>query len=135
MSGEPETAGVVVAHADLAEALLRAVEEISGTRGELEAVSNRGCSPGDLEQRVEDAVGGGPAVIFVDLGSGSCAHVARRVGRRIGGVVVATGVNLPLLLDFVFHRRTPLPELAGRLREKARAETRIDLLAEPEAVE
>lgn len=135
MSGEPETPGVIVAHADLAEALLRAVEEISGTRGGLEAVSNRECSPAELERRVGDAVGDGPAVIFVDLGSGSCAHVARRVGRRIDEVVVVTGVNLPLLLDFVFHRRTPLPELAERLEEKARDETRVDLLKQTEAVE
>lgn len=135
MSREPETKGVVVAHADLAEALLRAVEEISGTRGDLAAVSNRDCTPATLERRVEDAVGDGPAVVFVDLGSGSCAHVARRVGRRCGDVIVVTGVNLPLLLDFVFHRRTPLPELVERLGEKARAETRIDLLRDPEVVE
>lgn len=135
MNPEPETSGVVVAHADLAEALLRAVEEISGTRGGVAAVSNHDCTPADLERRVEDAVGDGPAVIFVDLGSGSCAHVARRIGRRSGDVIVVTGVNLPLLLDYVFHRRTPLVELVERLRKKARAETRIDLLQERGGVE
>ncbi|MDP2497576.1 MAG: hypothetical protein Q8W44_06215 [Candidatus Palauibacterales bacterium] len=135
MSGGRETVGVIVAHADVAGALVRAVEEISGIRGALVPLSNRECTPRELERRVEDSIRPGPAVVFVDLGSGSCAHVGRRVGRRGGDVAVITGVNLPMLLDFVFHREMPLPELAERLEQKARAETKVDLFVGEEAVE
>lgn len=135
MSGARETAGVVVAHADLAGALVRAVEEISGIRGALVPLSNRDCTPDELERRVADSVRPGPAVVFVDLGSGSCAHVGRRVGRLVHDVAVITGVNLPMLLDFVFHREMPLAELAERLERKARAETKVDLYVGEEAVE
>jgi len=135
MSEGRDTVGVIVAHADVAGALVRAVEGISGIRGALVPLSNRDCTPEELERRVEDSVGAGPAVVFVDLGSGSCAHVGRRVGRRAGDVAVITGVNLPMLLDFVFHREMPLAELAERLERKARAETRVDLFAGRGAVE
>lgn len=130
-----EAAGVIVAHADVASALVSAVEEISGIRGALVALSNRECAPEELERRLADSVRPGPAVVFVDLGSGSCAHVGRRVGRRAGDVAVITGVNLPMLLDFVFHRGLPLAELSERLEEKARSETRVELFADREAVE
>lgn len=130
-----ETVGVIVAHADVAGALVRAVEGISGIRDALVPLSNRDCTPEELERRVADSVGPGPAVVFVDLGSGSCAHVGRRVGRRAGDVAVITGVNLPMLLDFVFHRDMPLPELAERLERKAHSEMRVELFADREAVE
>lgn len=130
-----ETAGVIVAHADVAEAMVRAVEEISGIRDALLPLSNRSCTPEELERQVAEAVGPGPAVVFVDLGSGSCARVGRRVGRESGAVAVITGVNLPVLLDFVFHRQMPLEELAERLEHKARAETRVELFAGRGAVE
>ena len=43
-----------------------------GPIGALVAVSNTGCDRGALEERVAEAVGPGPAVVFVDLASGSC---------------------------------------------------------------
>lgn len=96
--------GVVVCHGDLGPALVASVEEISGMRGVLVAVSNSGCDRGQLEERIVAAVGGRPAVVFVDLPSGSCLFAA---ARRLGGsddAKVVTGVNLAMLLDFVFHR-------------------------------
>jgi len=38
---------------------------------------------------------------------------------------VVTGVNLPMLLEFVFHRELDLPDLLPRLEEKARAGIRV----------
>jgi mannose PTS system EIIA component len=106
--------GVVVCHGRLAEALVDAAEQISGVTGALTAVSNTGCDRGTLEQRVAEAVGEGPTVVFVDLASGSCLFaVLNRLHTNTASKVV-TGVNLAMLVDFVFHRTLPLNEAAAR---------------------
>ena len=109
--------GVVVCHGDLGPALVASVEEISGIRGALVAVSNSGCNRGQLEERIVAAVDGRPAVVFVDLPSGSCLFAA---ARRLGGseeARVVTGVNLAMLLDFVFNRELSPEEAARRAAE------------------
>ncbi|TFH57835.1 MAG: hypothetical protein E4G90_11435 [Gemmatimonadales bacterium] len=110
MSGELR--GVVVGHATLAEALILAAEEISGVRGAFTAVSNRDCDRARLEDRVRSAIDGKPAIVFVDLRSGSCFVAAMRLLEGIPNVRVVSGVNLAMLLDFVFHR-TGSPEEAA----------------------
>ena len=96
--------GVVVCHGRMAAALIEAAEGITGVKDALLPVSNTDCDRGTLETRILDAVGAGPAVVFVDLASGSCliATLARLRGRSEATVV--TGVNLAMLVDFVFHR-------------------------------
>ena len=92
-----ELHGVVVAHGDLARALVASVEEISGLRGVLTAVSNSGCDRASLEQRIAEAVAGRPSLVF-----------------GFPEVRVVTGVNLAMLLDFVFHRELDVVAAAGR---------------------
>jgi len=116
----PESKGVVVTHGRLGEALIEAAEEISGVTGSLAAVSNRGIGPLDLARQVEGAVGGGPVVVFVDLASGSCGFAANSIARANPSIAVVTGVSLPMLIDFLFHRDMPIGELADRLVEKGR---------------
>ena len=106
--------GVVVCHGRLAGALVEAAEQISGVTGALTAVSNTGCDRGALEERVAEAVGAGPAVVFVDLSSGSCLFAVLKRLRTGGLAKVVTGVNLALLVDFVFHRTLALDEAAAR---------------------
>jgi mannose/fructose-specific phosphotransferase system component IIA len=106
--------GVVVCHGRLAGALVDAAEQISGVTGALLAVSNSGCDRGALEERVEGAVGDGPAVVFVDLASGSCLFAVLHRLRTSARAKVVTGVNLAMLVDFVFHRSLPLEEAAAR---------------------
>src|SRR5215212_5674899 len=114
--------GVVVAHASLAQGLVSSVLAISGVDAEvLKPVTNEGCGPESLQARVNEALGShGPAIVFTDMGSGSCAFTARRIALERAGTGIVTGVNLPVLLDFVFHREMPLPELVERLVEKGR---------------
>lgn len=112
--------GVVVAHGDLGEALIRAVERIAGPAEGLVAVSNEGRAPEEMRRLVRAAVGEGPCVIFTDLASGSCAFTGRLVAGECRRAAVVTGTNLPMLLDFAFHRRMPVEELVARLEEKAR---------------
>jgi len=106
--------GVIVSHADLAEALVSAVRAISGADGALQAVSNEGCAPSALAARIEAAIGKGPALLFVDLPGGSCLTSAVRSARGRSELAVVTGVNLAMLLDFVFHRDLSPAEAARR---------------------
>lgn len=110
---EPLT-GVVVCHRDLAAALVGAAEEISGVRDALVPVSNAGCARGDLEDRVHEAIAGRPAVVFVDMPSGSCLVATLHRLRGHPEVAAVTGVNLAMLLDFLFHRDLSPAEAAGR---------------------
>lgn len=110
---EPLT-GVVVCHRDLAAGLVGAAEEISGIRGALVPVSNTGCDRGDLEDRVREALAGRPAVVFVDMPSGSCLVATLHRLRGHPEVAVVTGVNLAMLLDFLFHRDLTPAEAAER---------------------
>jgi mannose/fructose-specific phosphotransferase system component IIA len=109
-----ELRGVVVCHGGLAQALVDAAESISGVTGVLRPVSNSGCDRDALERRVSEAVNGRPAVVFVDLASGSCLFaVLKRLG-VLPGVTVVTGVNLAMLVDFVFHASLTPAEAAER---------------------
>jgi len=109
-----ELRGVVVCHAKLAEALIEAAEQITGVRGALVPVSNTDCDRGTLEERVAQAVNGRPAVVFVDLASGSCLFAVLNRMREAAGVKVVTGVNLAMLVDFLFRRSLPASEAAAR---------------------
>ena len=109
-----ELQGVVVCHGGLAKALIEAAEQISGVRGALLPVSNTGCDRGSLEERVAQAVDGRPSVVFVDLASGSCLFAVLSRLRETPEVKVVTGVNLAMLVDFVFHRTLDVETAAAR---------------------
>jgi mannose/fructose-specific phosphotransferase system component IIA len=112
-----ELRGVVVCHGRLAAALIEAAEQISGVRGALVPVTNTDCDRGTLEERVAHAVDGAPAVVFVDLASGSCLFAVLNRLRQSATVKVVTGVNLAMLVDFLFHRSLPAGEAASRAAE------------------
>ncbi len=113
---EIEIQGILVGHGKLAEGMLNAIEEITGSREGLIPVDNHGLTPEALEERLGRLAGDKPSVVFVDLPSGSCAFAARRLKHRVSRMAVVCGVNLPLLLDFMFHRSLPLEEVIDRLR-------------------
>ncbi len=123
--------GVIVAHSDLAESLARVVEKISGIEGVLVAISNDGLGLEALRDRVAAACRG-PTLVFVDLGSGSCGMAGRGLAHGTPDVAVLTGTNVPMLLDFVFHRDMPLAELAERLAVKAREGIRACECGDPD---
>jgi mannose/fructose-specific phosphotransferase system component IIA len=119
---QDEVRGVVVAHGPMARAMVDAVSRIAGDRAEgLQALSNDGKSPVQLREELDEAMGEGPVVVFVDLQAGSCGMAALSSCRDRARRVVVTGVNLPMLLDFVFHRDLPVDEVVNRAVERGRA--------------
>ena len=116
--------GVVLAHADLAAALVGAAQAIAGDDTGLTPVSNAGCDRAAIAARLEAAVGAGPAVIFTDLAGGSCSMVAATVARRRPELRVVAGVNLGMLLEFAFHRGETVDALAERVSAAGRVAIR-----------
>jgi mannose/fructose-specific phosphotransferase system component IIA len=113
--------GLVVAHATLAAGLADAARQVAGADEDtLKAISNQGMSPEALLDAIESAMGPDPTVVFTDLGSGSCAFAARKLARGRPETAVVCGVNLPILIDFIFHRNLPLSDLVERLVAKGR---------------
>jgi mannose/fructose-specific phosphotransferase system component IIA len=105
----------------MARGLVDAVRHIAGDAADgLSPLSNDGKGPAQLKEELEAAAGAGPAVIFVDLQRGSCGMAALSSCRDQARRVVLSGVNLPMLLDFVFHDELPLDDLVERLIEKGR---------------
>lgn len=123
---EPSGArGIVVGHGEMARGLVDAVRRIAGDAAAgLTAVSNEGKGLDQLRSEIDRAAGAGPAVVFVDLEAGSCGVAASYTCRDVTGRAVVCGVNLPMLLDFVFHRELPVDELVGRLVERGRSAIR-----------
>lgn len=118
---EEQVRGVIIAHSSLANGLASAVKQIAGVGEEaLLTISNEGRGPEGLLAEVRAAVGDAPVVIFTDLSSGSCAFAARKVAMERPATGIISGVNLPVLLDFVFHRDLPLQSLVERLIEKGK---------------
>ena len=113
--------GVILAHSSLAAGLAAAVRQISGADEQaLAAISNEGQGPEGMAAAIEHAADDEPLILFTDLNSGSCSFAARKFARTRAQTAIVCGVNLPILIDFVFHREMPLPELVARLVEKGR---------------
>ena len=114
--------GILLSHGAMAAGVVDAVRRITGVDEDaLVPVTNRGVSPEVLAVELRRHIGDGPAILFTDLQSGSCGFAAQRVARNVEGLVVISGINLPILLEFVLNRELPIDELVPRLLEKGRA--------------
>ena len=122
MSERPALRAVLLGHGGMPDGIVDAVRHITGCEPDaLVPISNRGMSPDSLAEAVQNVLGSGPGIIFTDLQSGSCGFVARRLNQNAEGIVVISGVNLPLLLDYAMNRGMPIDELVPRLLSKGRA--------------
>jgi mannose/fructose-specific phosphotransferase system component IIA len=122
MSDAAPVRGILLAHGGMAEGIVDAVRHITGAEPDvLVPLSNRGLSPQGLAEAVRDLVGDGPTILFTDLQSGSCGFAARILARELPRLVIVSGVNLPVLLEFVMLRELPLSDLVPRLLAKGRA--------------
>lgn len=115
--------GILVTHGGLGAELLKTAESILGVQEGIAVISNTGRSSGAVEKELERLLSERePVVLFVDLAGGSCGHVCAMVRRNHPEVFLVRGVNLPMLLEFLHHRRRDEPaELKDRLLRRARA--------------
>ena len=117
--------GVVLAHAEVAQAFVAAVQSIAGDDHGLVPVSNNGCDRAALAARIDQAIAGRSAVVFADMPGGSCAFSAAAFARGKDTVRVVTGVNLAMLLDFAFHRDLTAGEAAARAADTGRGSVTV----------
>lgn len=103
--------GVVVAHGRLAAGLLSALERVAGEQENLWAVSNQDRNGDELHQEIlaliEERCEDRDVYLLSDMDGGSCGQTCRRLlaDGRVRGVFF--GVNLPLLVEFVFLPALP----------------------------
>ena len=114
--------GIILAHGDMAQGMIDAVRHIAGAGSEaLTPLSNRGLGPEALADEIARLAGSNPTIVFTDLQSGSCGFAARRCVRADTQLAVVSGVNLPILLEFVMRRDLPIEQLVPLLLTKGRA--------------
>ena len=119
---------LLVMHADLSSALLRAAAQVYGNVEGVETLTNEGLSKEDLEAAIEEAVGGWKTggLVFTDFFGGSCHLCGLRAAREHGDIVVVSGLNLPILLDYLHNRdKFGVRELAERLQKKGQDSIRL----------
>jgi PTS system mannose-specific IIA component len=119
---------LIVMHADLAAALLRAAEKLYGPLEDVPVLSNEGLSRDSLEAEISKRVAGWEAggLLLTDFWGGSCHQCGLSVARAQGEIIMVTGLNLPMLLDYVHNREQyGVRELADRLLKKGQESIRI----------
>ena len=103
MAAQPVRA-LVAGHGTFAAGLISAVEQIAGLGGLFTPLSNTDLGAGDIRTMIAEALDRtGAHVVFTDLPAGSCTMAVRRMIRERPGVLLVTGVNLSLLLDFAMQ--------------------------------
>jgi len=115
---------VIVSHADLGDALIRAAEMIAGSTEGLYSISLLpGDSPARLAERLEAMLRkleGQETLVLIDLLGGTPYNVAARQALK-ENIECVTGANLPMLLELVMSRDdVSLPELAERIAQAGR---------------
>ncbi len=122
-SAQPEqVAGIVCGHGTFAEGLISAVDQITGKGAILFGISNREFGGAELESHLRaELARTGAKALFTDLPAGSATIAARKVLRDTPGIVLVTGTNLGVLLDFVFHANEGAAAAARQAAERGRA--------------
>ncbi|OQX84840.1 MAG: hypothetical protein B6D63_03715 [Candidatus Latescibacteria bacterium 4484_7] len=121
--------GIIVAHGNLAEELISTTELIVGKVSDFYAVSGSNMSSEDVVKRIKEILSDGEtekAVIFVDYFGGSTYTNSIRAVRDMDNIYVISGVNLPIILDFVTKREAfDFGEMLHHLIERGKESIRI----------
>ena len=101
---------VILSHGNLGNCLKNTVEQMMGKQPGMMVISNRGKDIESLLSKLEGLFSkrkSKEVFLFVDLYGGSCWQAAKRFGSKRDDVVLITGVNLPMLVQF-FSKREKL---------------------------
>ena len=126
---DKDITGIVVTHGQLGEELLKTVSLIVGELHHCYALS--GSDLGDEKvikaiHEILDASKTEKAVVFVDCFGGSCGASCVKATRGLEGVKVISGVNLPILLDFVTKQgMMGFDEIVDHLIHRGRESIRV----------
>lgn len=113
---------LVAGHGDFAAGLISAVEAVTGRGEMLEPIQVKGLCGEDIQQLLRERLHAtGAHVIFTDLQAGSCTMAARRLLRDQPAVLLVSGTNLPMLLDFVMSSSSSPHDAAHAAVERARS--------------
>ena len=121
---------VIVAHGNVGECLMNAVQGILGSQTGCTAVSNTGLGLPELTESVRAAVDElektHAVLLITDMPGGSCHHVCQAYLGERPGIRMISGVNLMMLLEFFVKRdRAELSELVTMMQERARDAVRV----------
>lgn len=119
---QEQISGIVCGHGTFAQGLISAVDQITGKGAILHGISNLEFGGEELEARMRSELDRtGAQALFTDLPAGSATLAARKVLRNTPGIVLVTGTNLGVLLDFVFHAHEGVAAAARQAAERGRA--------------
>jgi PTS system N-acetylgalactosamine-specific IIA component len=122
MSEPTAKRALVAGHGDFAAGLISAVEAVTGRGDLLDPIEVKGLCGEDIQLLLRERLKAiGATVIFTDLQAGSCTMAARRLLREMPGVLLASGANLPMLLDFVMSSADDAHAAARTAVERARS--------------
>ena len=113
---------VIAAHGQFASGIVSAVDQITGRGNIFRTISNADLCLDDIQQALTAALDEtGARVIFTDLPAGSCTMAVRRVLRDRPHVVLITGINVTVLLDFAMQDAVDPVDAARTALERGRA--------------
>ncbi len=124
-----------MAHGNVAQCLMDAVQGILGTQSNWVAVSNTGMGLTELRDAVDAARWRvwplkATRSVISDMPGGSCHHVCQEIVASAGGVRALTGVNLMMLLEFFVKRERAGVDRTDTDGQRARSGRRAHRLTE-----
>ncbi len=120
---------VIISHGELSRAVLEALFQIAGKQDDILAVSNTGRDLRQMEKDLRDALGRlkgcSEVIFFSDLHGGSCSLICRRLLAEHENLALITGYNLPMLIEFAFHRSRSLGEALSIIEKKGQRDIKV----------
>jgi len=119
---------LIVMHGDAARGFIAAARSVVGEIEDVFALSNTDHSGRALEAEIEKHVKGWDhgGILFTDFRGGSCHLCGMAVARKFPGIVLMTGLNVTMLLDYLHNRESyDVNDLAERLQKKGQDGIRI----------
>ncbi len=122
-------AGIIIAHGELAAELLRTAEVIIGKVENFFALSGSNLTDEDIVAEIREIISRyseGKTLIFVDYFGSSCCTNSMKAVHGLENVKVISGVNLPVILDFVTKRKLyDFDEMVEHILKRGRESVRL----------